>query len=196
MQQLKEKVKKSVNLIILLCHIQKISVPEIYFIKSGPGQDFVLYDSTLNIISYDRRDVGSDVSSLKYVFKENALYINLDIMKNTREIPVYICRAARGIYQCNQAYRYENGITDTNEAREFHFCYYLCQQKKNTLYSPQNTVAEIDKNAFTAVMLECLYGKSISFPEAETKMLNDRIFEIKKQYSQKYINQFIKRRTL
>ena len=63
----------------------------------------LLYDNNLNIISYDERDVKIKVNSIKYVVKENTIYINIDLLEDMFKTYVLVIRTMRGAYQINQA---------------------------------------------------------------------------------------------
>lgn len=190
MKHLKDTAKKVKTLVELLCHIQKIPIPEIYFIQSIPN--FILFNSDMEIISYDKRDADIELKYLKYVHKECSLYININLLKMSQDIPIYIIRVVRGVYQCHMADRFEKGEMINDDARMFHYRYFE-MNNANHLSSSSYSITEVDKNAFCIVIMKNIFNREISFPSNEKPILDNRVSLLEKEYSVKYINKFIKR---
>lgn len=187
--------KNALNLIVLLCRLQGIKEPEVYFLRED-DERFVLYDHGFNIISYDRRDVSTSVTTTKYVFRENSVYINTCIFDrdfgNRDTIPLYLCRTVRGMYQCIKAKAFHDGTDRSYEGAKFHYVYYEQNTQKNSSDYERNSLLyqEIDKNVFTMLMMHHLYGKNIRLQDISEKTANGIFNDLSRRYTREHIRKY------
>ena len=189
---MKKVINNSKNLIYMLCNLMEIKRPDIYYfckIKSN----FKLYDSHLNLISYDQRDLNTSVKSIKYIHEENTVYINLKIFSDIVKAYIVIIKLLRGIYQYEQAQRYSKDLSHCKDAHNFYYIYIQTDSYKQ-YGSYINSVDELDKFAFAYIIMRCVFNHNIYFKGLEqnryAKKVNyliqeypeDKLMQMKEKY--------------
>lgn len=190
MKIMNEKIININRLINMLVDMLRVSAPYIYYISYT--NDFILYDNNLNIISYDERDVKIKVNSIKYVVKENTIYINIDLLEDMFKTYVLVIRTMRGAYQINQAIRYEKGQDCAYNAHMFHFIYFHClYNEKAHDFSKQNTTENIDKFAFIKVMVKHIFDVNLDFDNLDKQNYDPIFKEMEKQYTKDLVIKYV-----
>lgn len=191
-KHMKEKIRNINNFIMMIVDLLNISKPYIYYISYK--DDFILYDENLNIVSYDERDVNIKVSSLKYVVKENTLYINLTATNNIVRTYALILRTLRGVYQIDQATRYDKRLECDRYASNYYHIYFNNITEDNDSEDIRiNSIDNIDKFAFVQVLMKRIFNINIDTEQLEKQIYVPRLKELSEIYHQELIDELIKK---
>lgn len=170
---MKEIINNSKNLIYMLCDLMGIKRPDIYYFCKTKS-NFKLYDSYLNLISYDQRDLNISVKYIKYIHEENTVYINLKIFSDIVKAYIVIIKLLRGIYQYEQAQRYSKDLPCCKDAHNFYYIYIQTDSyKQHKAYI--NSADELDKFAFAYIIMRCVFDHNIYFKGLEQNRYAEKV---------------------
>lgn len=177
---MKEVINNNRNLIYMLCDLMEIKRPDIYYFYKTKG-NFKLYDKYLNLISYDQRDLNTNVKYIKYIYKENTIYVNLKIYEDVIRAYVVIIKIIRGIYQYEQAQRYSKDLPCCKDAYSFYYIYIQTDSyKQHNSYI--NSADELDKFAFAYIIMRCVFDHNIYFKGLEQNRYAEKVNYLIQEY--------------
>lgn len=172
-----QKVQQMNSIIYMACDLLSIPSPYIYYLNTQTN--FILLDENYQIISYDIRDVGCNITSIKYNMKENTIYINEKMFEDVLGLYIRILRQLRMAYQIKQVQQM-NPANSYNIVSQWAYFYESQKQRKMKYY--ESAATEVDKNAFAYVILRDAFGIIIRF-EKSNEHLQNRIEELSREYS-------------
>lgn len=177
-----DKYKEYVKLINLSCRLQNIRLPYIYFLEHT-GSGIVLRDDHYKYISSDIRDFDPNVYYVKYICKENVIYINVNNLKNHNVAKALILRQTRAAYQYKQILMYkESGRAEIRESLIKQWMFAVRYTKSSKDYN-KNSPIEVDRNAYSNIIMETLYSKKYKYEISEDYIYDDIYNDLRKQYN-------------
>lgn len=165
--------------IIKICSILNLAIPEVYYIYDK--KDFILRNSSFDAISYDKRDVGIDVSSIKYLYNENTLYINTSLFSRKNACYALLLRELRLYYQLYQIELYNNGKETDEKEHVIKQWIYSRDKKYNT--NSNHMPSENDACAFSTIIMQKDFDIKPNFKHIIYKdTFINKLIELRKQY--------------
>lgn len=160
------------------CRELNLNLLEVYYIELS--KDVKMYDKQGNIISYDFRDIGYEVKTIKYVPKEDVVYINVELFNDKNNMLVKCYQAVRQAYQIKEVLKKKqnNETNEENYIRAWEYCYCQPENNKRTDITP----VEADMMAFSIVMMEKYQHINIKFKENDYYGWETLLGELEKKY--------------
>lgn len=180
------KINSLNNLIYFCCNLLNVRKPEIYYFQNGKNY-FVLMDCNYTTISTNKKDMGYDVHQIQFVQKEYCIYINVSLLDNMILAYAHAFRTIRIIFQLKQVIEYKrNNKLNISllRAKQWHYCYSTRNFKEIEI---NDIPTEIDKNAFSFVMMQYLFHIEIKYTVRDRDRYEDRVKEIQKEYDENQI---------
>ncbi|MEG0277407.1 MAG: hypothetical protein RR630_10295 [Coprobacillus sp.] len=157
------KIKDINALIYCCCDLLYLNHPYIYYIVYDKGT-IQLFDNKLNFISNDKKDVGyKNIDKAVFVKKENSFYINLKSFDDIILLKILIIRKIRDAFHYKQIYLFiKNEETVVSEDLINMWKFNIISKNTKIKYIDDSPV-ELDKNAFTSLMMSYIYKVGIRY---------------------------------
>lgn len=179
-------IKTLNSLIELSCEIQSINVPYIYYVHYN-NKKVVLRDKSFNVISYDIRDVVYNVKTIKFIPKENVIYINTDVLNDKILSYSLALRETRYMFHIHEITSLKDKnitLTDTYLIKQWKYCYDNTKiNKKYYINSP----VEIDKNAYSYIIMKTVFNINLRFDGIDNELFTSTMDVLNKIYNPAFI---------
>lgn len=170
-----------VQLVEFSCRVQNVKMPYVYFIEHTKN-GIILRDNNFNFVSNDKRDFDATVYYVKFVRRENVLYININNLKDNLIARALILRQTRAIYQSKQiSLHINNKKTEEKDYVINQWIYCLESDKRKNIYC-KDSVIEIDRNAYSNLIMKILYSIQYEYDISEKEEYDNRYNKLYKKY--------------
>jgi hypothetical protein len=178
---MQNKINNLTQLLIYSCSLLHIKCPDIYYFINKNKQ-FILKDSNGYPISYDNRDMKVKVKYIQFIPKEYVIYVNIDLLDNMILAYYQVLKITRGIYQIKQVFNYrkhKSYDSDISSIISWDYCYSHMKNHKEEFYYP----TEIDKNAYTYILMKTLFHIQLQYKITDEKRFNERLVQLQNRYT-------------
>lgn len=142
------------------CIELNLKVPEVYYLQLD---NIRLYDQEGEVVSYDYRDIGHDIKTIRYIPKEYVIYININLFLNEINMLVKCYQTVRQMYQLREIYNKRHSLKlneSSTTVNLWQYGYFECNNKATKI-----TPVQADMMAFSVVMMKKQHAILIDFKD-------------------------------
>lgn len=159
------------------CMELNIKVPEVYYLQLD---NIKLYDQEGNVVSYDYRDIGYDVKSIRYIPQEYVIYINISLFMNEINMLVKCYQTVRQMYQLREIYNKRHSLKLNESSTTVNLWQYGYFEGNNR--ATKITPIQADLMAFSVVMMQKHHTMHIDFKDNDYFGFESLLNSLKKDF--------------
>lgn len=159
------------------CIELNMKVPEVYYLQLD---NIRLYDQEGNIVSYDYRDIGYDIKTIRYIPKEYVIYININLFQNEINMLIKCYQTVRQMYQIREVYNkmHSKELKEADTTLTLWKYGYFEGNNRATKITP----IQADMMAFSVVMMQKYHYMCINFKDNDYFKFDSLLNNMKKEF--------------
>lgn len=159
------------------CIELNMKVPEVYYLQLD---NIRLYDQEGNIVSYDYRDIGYDIKTIRYIPKEYVIYININLFQNEINMLIKCYQTVRQMYQLREVYNkmHSKELKEADTTVTLWKYGYFEGNNRATKITP----IQADMMAFSVVMMQKYHNICINFKDNDYFGFESLLSSLKKDF--------------